>query len=188
MIGAGGAYVLKRLAKFVGTRFLEDLALFFTEFNDVLGGFRQRAGATFSLLRQPRVGFVLVCSPEPMALGEALAFHQRLVSSAMPFAGFVVNKVHARRPIARAPSELIAAVAATPGVAELGLQPGSVRIATEALIAAHGELEAIAAADAAAIDRLRTVAKDAPVAEIPFFDQDVHDLERLSGLRAHLFG
>src|SRR5678809_374609 len=43
VVGRSGAYVLKRLSKFVGTRFLDDLALFFTEFNDILGGFRQRA-------------------------------------------------------------------------------------------------------------------------------------------------
>src|SRR5690606_33352848 len=63
VVGKTGSYVLKRLSKFVGTRFLDDLALFFTEFNDILGGFRQRAEETFALLRQDRVGFVLVASP-----------------------------------------------------------------------------------------------------------------------------
>jgi anion-transporting ArsA/GET3 family ATPase len=188
VVGRSGAYVLKRLAKFVGTRFLDDLGLFFTEFNDILGGFRQRAEATFALLRQPRVGFVLVCSPEPMALGEALAFHRRLVGSAMPFAGFVVNKLHTRRPISIAPAALPAAVAAAPAVAELGLQPGSVRIAAEALARAHAELEILAAADAAAVDRLRGAAAGAPIAMVPFFDQDIHDLDRLAGLRQYLFG
>ena len=67
LVGKTGSYVLKRLAKFVGSKFIDDLAVFFTEFNDVLGGFQQRAEETFALLRQPRVGFVLVASPEPMA-------------------------------------------------------------------------------------------------------------------------
>src|SRR6476660_3908207 len=40
LVGKTGAYVLKRLAKFVGSKFIEDIAVFFTEFNDVLGGFR----------------------------------------------------------------------------------------------------------------------------------------------------
>jgi anion-transporting ArsA/GET3 family ATPase len=91
---------MKRLAKFVGSQFLDDLGVFFTEFNDVLGGFRQRAEETFALLRQPRVGFVLVASPEAMAVREALFFHERLVTAAMPFVGFVVNKVHPSRPSA----------------------------------------------------------------------------------------
>ena len=79
IVGKTGAFILKRLAKFVGSKFIDDLGVFFTEFNDILGGFRQRAEETFALLRQPRVGFVLVASPEPMAVREALAFHERLV-------------------------------------------------------------------------------------------------------------
>jgi len=63
VVGKTGAYVLKRLAKFVGSKFIDDIGVFFTEFNDILGGFRQRAEETFALLRQPRVGFVLVASP-----------------------------------------------------------------------------------------------------------------------------
>src|SRR5262245_25855443 len=92
VVGKTGTYVIKRLAKFVGSKFIDDLGVFFTEFNDILGGFRQRAEETFALLRQPRVGFVLVASPEPMAVREALAFHRRLAEAAMPFVGFVVNK------------------------------------------------------------------------------------------------
>ena len=98
LVGKTGGFVLKRLAKFVGTRFIDDLGVFFTEFNDILGGFRKRAEETFALLRQPRVGFVLVASPEPMAVREALAFHARLAEAAMPFVGFVVNKVHVAAP------------------------------------------------------------------------------------------
>ena len=40
VLGRSGSFVLSRLAKFVGSQFLEDLGVFFTEFNDVLGGFR----------------------------------------------------------------------------------------------------------------------------------------------------
>ena len=104
-------------------KFIDDLGVFFTEFNDILGGFRKRAEETFALLRQPRVGFVLVASPEPMAVREALAFHERLRRPAMPFVGFVVNKVHAaaaRSPATRAPRSS-AALAAQPAVAALGL-------------------------------------------------------------------
>src|SRR5689334_6730529 len=99
IVGKTGSFVMKRLAKFVGSQFLDDLGVFFTEFNDVLGGFRKRAEETFSLLRQPRVGFVLVASPEPMAVREALFFHERLVTASMPFVGFVVNKIHPALPI-----------------------------------------------------------------------------------------
>ena len=41
MLGRGGSFVLTRIAKFVGSDFLEDMAQFFVEFNEVMGGFRQ---------------------------------------------------------------------------------------------------------------------------------------------------
>jgi hypothetical protein len=154
-VGKTGAFVLKRLAKFVGSKFIDDLGVFFTEFNDILGGFRQRAEETFALLRQPHVGFVLVASPEPMAVGEALAFHERLTGAGMPFVGFVVNKVHPPRPIAAGRPPLEAALAAHPGVAALGLSGTTHRMAAQALAAAHGELETLAAADREAIGRMR---------------------------------
>src|SRR5256885_93842 len=40
-VGMGAAFVLRRLARFVGSQFLEDMAQFFVEFNTVLGGFRE---------------------------------------------------------------------------------------------------------------------------------------------------
>ncbi|HWU91555.1 MAG TPA: ArsA-related P-loop ATPase, partial [Kofleriaceae bacterium] len=154
-VGKTGAFVLKRLAKFVGSKFIDDLGVFFTEFNDILGGFRQRAEETFALLRQPRVGFVLVASPEPMAVREAIAFHERLMAAVMPFVGFVVNKVHPSQPIRAGAPELEAALAARPGVTALALSATTHRMAAQALLAAHAELETLAGADRQAIERLR---------------------------------
>jgi anion-transporting ArsA/GET3 family ATPase len=190
VVGRTGAYVLKRLSKFVGTKFLDDLALFFTEFNDILGGFRQRAEATFALLRRPQVGFVLVASPEPMAMREALAFHQRLLASGMPMSGFVVNRVHRSRPLI-GPTDtgaVAAQLAAHRPVADLGLQTGTLRIVAESLLGAHADLEVLAIADRHAVDRLRSVAGAAgSVTEVPLFDEDVHDLVRLRNLGQFLF-
>lgn len=186
-VGRAGSFVLKRLARFVGSQFLDDLAVFFTEFNDILGGFRARAEETFALLRQPKVGFVLVASPEPMAMREALAFHQRLVGSAMPFVGFVVNRVHPARPSGLALPGAEAALARTPAVAALGLSGTSLRMAAESLTAAHKDLEVLAAADRAAIEKLRAAGgTNAIVVEVPFLKEDVHDINRLAGLGQYL--
>lgn len=195
LVGKTGAYVLKRLAKFVGSKFIDDLAVFFTEFNDILGGFRQRADETFSLLRQPRVGFVLVASPEPMAVREALAFHQRLREATMPFVGFVVNKVHLSRPVsggagpAQIQAQIEEALATHPAVAQLALSGTTRTMAAQALITAHGEIETLAAADRRAIARL--VAAGGPetlLIEVPLLRDDVHDVDRLVGLERYLLG
>jgi anion-transporting ArsA/GET3 family ATPase len=187
IIGKTGTFVLKRLAKFVGSQFIDDLGVFFTEFNDILGGFRQRAEETFALLRQPRVGFVLVASPEAMAVREALFFHERLVAASMPFVGFVVNKVHPAMPITADIPAIAAALAADPAVIALNLSGTTRTMAAQALFAAHGELETLAEADRLAIERLRAAGGDqALLARVPLLRDDVHDVERLVGLERFL--
>ena len=183
VLGRSGSFVLSRLAKFVGSQFIDDLAVFFTEFHDVLGGFRQRAEETFELLRQPRVGFVLVASPEPVAVREALAFHERLLASKMPLAGFVVNKVHWARPAVITVGDLERRLAAEPSVAALGLSGTSLRMAAEALLAAHAEQELLAEVDRAALEAVqRAGGADALVVPVPLTREDVHDIGRLIAL------
>jgi anion-transporting ArsA/GET3 family ATPase len=188
VVGKTGSFILKRLAKFVGSQFLSDLALFFTEFHDILGGFRVRAEETFALLRQDRVGFVLVASPEVMAVREALFFHERLAASKMPFSGFVVNRVHASRPARLTPAETAALLAATPSVTALGLSGTSLQMAAEALLGAHADLEVLAAADREAIARLRAANGAATLVQVPFLREDVHDVARLVDLGRYLVG
>ncbi|HEY5922477.1 MAG TPA: ArsA-related P-loop ATPase [Kofleriaceae bacterium] len=189
LVGKTGAFVLKRLAKFVGSQFIDDLGVFFTEFNDILGGFRKRAEETFALLRQPRVGFVLVASPEPMAVREALFFHERLVSAQMPFIGFVINKVHPAYPIRADEPAVAAALAAHPGVTALGLSATTRRMTAQALFAAHGELETLAEADRMAVTRIRDAGgTNALVVQVPLLRDDVHDVTRLVGLERYLLG
>lgn len=183
LVGKSGSFVIKRLAKFVGSKFIDDLSVFFTEFNDILGGFRQRAEETFDLLRQPRVGFLLVASPEPMAVSEALAFHARLQTAGMPFVGFVINKVHPFHPVTASQATVEAALAAQPQVASLGLSGTTRTMAAQALLAAHAELEILASADRQAIDRLRAAGgPTATLVEVPLQHGDVHDVERLIAL------
>ena len=183
LLGKSGSFVIKRLAKFVGSKFIDDLSVFFTEFNDILGGFRQRAEETFDLLRQPRVGFLLVASPEPMAVSEALAFHARLQSAGMPFVGFVINKVHPFLPVTASQATVEAALAAQPQIASLGLSGTTRTMAAQALLAAHAELEILASADRQAIDRLRAAGgPTATLVEVPLQHGDVHDVERLIAL------
>ena len=189
IVGKTGAYVLKRLAKFVGSKFIDDLGVFFTEFNDILGGFRQRAEETFALLRQPRVGFVLVASPEPMAVREALAFHDRLTSAGMPFVGFVVNRVYLSRPVTASQAAIEAALAAHPGVAKLELSGTTRTMAAQALLAAQAEIETLAGADQRVLARLRTAGGPAALlVEVPLQREDVHDVDRLIALERFLLG
>jgi len=177
---------MKRLAKFVGSQFIDDLGVFFTEFNDILGGFRTRAEETFALLRQPRVGFVLVASPEAMAVREALFFHERLAAAHMPFIGFVVNKVHPSLPVTADVAEVARMLAAQPSVAALQLSGTTHTMAAQALLTAHGEIEVLARADRIAIGRLKQAGGAAMLIEVPLLRDDVHDVKNLIGLEQYL--
>jgi anion-transporting ArsA/GET3 family ATPase len=187
LVGKTGSFVMKRLAKFVGSQFINDLSVFFTEFNDILGGFRQRAEETFSLLRQPRVGFVLVASPEPMAVREALSFHERLIAANMPFIGFVVNKVLPALPIRADEPTVVAALGAHPGVAALNVSATTRTMAAQAMFAAHGELETLAEADRTAINQLYAAGGNGSLlVQVPLMRDDVHDVARLVNLEQWL--
>lgn len=194
LVGRSGSFVLKRLAKFVGSRFLDDLASFFTEFNDILGGFRTRAEETFSLLRQPKVGFVLVASPEPIAVREALYFHQRLISASMPFVGFVANRVHQGSGLSVEVPELLPLLGAQPSVAALGLSGTTLRIVAESLVTSHHNAEVLAAADRESIGHLTGAmsavrgegGQGGVMIEVPLLPDDVHDVDRLISLGQYL--
>ena len=84
---------MRRLAKLVGSRFLDDAGAFLVDFQDVLAGFLARAQAVDKLLRGPDVGFLLVLAPEVAAIDEALYFHERLRAAGIRLAGFVANRV-----------------------------------------------------------------------------------------------
>jgi anion-transporting ArsA/GET3 family ATPase len=185
LVGVGGSFVLKRVAKFVGSSFLEQMAQFFVEFKDVLDGFRARARDVDELLRSDRVGFVLVAAPEPAAVDEALFFHERLVAQRMPFAGFVVNRVHPERREAPDEAELERALLARPELQ--AMPPGDPRAAVAPLLAAYHDFGVLAEADRAQVSRLHQLAPEHPLATVPIQERDVHDIEGLMVLVKALF-
>ena len=100
---------------------------------------------------------------------EAIFFHRKLAEASMPFGGLVVNRMHT------------AQEADGPLPAELGEDLAG-RVAT----AAH-ELAALAAREAASVERLRAELGDPPTIVVPELDGDVHDVEGLALMREHLF-
>ncbi len=186
-VGMGAAFVLRRLARFVGSAFLEDMARFFVEFNVILTGFRERATQVFEILRRPDVGFVLVSSAEPPSIDEVLFFHERLQSAHMPLGAFVVNRVHksGNDPIAREP--LIEKLRVRPELRGYAADD-VVQVAAD-LERTYKEFQALAAIDQREIARLQSrVGERAPLVQVPFMDQDVYDVTALSAVVAALCG
>ncbi|MDT7704530.1 MAG: hypothetical protein QOG20_137 [Pseudonocardiales bacterium] len=92
----GGAFALfaKAVSTILGGQLLTDASAFVQAFDTMFGGFRERATATYELLRSPGTAFVVVAAPEPDALREAAYFVDRLSAEEMPLAGLVLNRTH----------------------------------------------------------------------------------------------
>src|SRR5690606_19064992 len=84
---------LKGLGKITGGEFLESVAQFVSDINDLFGGFTDRAQAVSQALRSPEVAFVLVTSPEPLAIKEAMFFSDKLAEQGLRQQATVINRV-----------------------------------------------------------------------------------------------
>ncbi|MBC8133805.1 MAG: AAA family ATPase [Deltaproteobacteria bacterium] len=180
---AGGALILGRLAKFVGNRFLEDIAAFLTDFQLVLGGFLERARSVGTLLRQPDVAFLLVMAPEVPAVDEALYFERRLREAGIPLAAFVANRVHPRPGMVDA-DEIAAALRARPEVA--GLKAEDIETASARLARTAVDFQHLAEGETRELLRLAGAAPGIPVWEVPLLDHDVATLSALRTVGDHL--
>ena len=124
------------MSTIIGGQLLQDASAFVQAFDSMFGGFRERATATYTLLRSPGTAFLVVAAPEPDALREASYFVERLATDEMPLAGLVVNRTHpvlAELPAAKASAaadELDRAGTAPLAAAVLRLHADRVAVAT----------------------------------------------------------
>jgi anion-transporting ArsA/GET3 family ATPase len=180
---SGSALVIRRMAKFVGNQFLEDIGAFLVDFRDVLGGFLERARQIEALLRSADVGFLLVLAPEVPAVNEALYFHGRLREAGIPLGGFVANRVH-QPPGADDPAEIMRRLRAQPALGEL--TDDAIAAAAQTLAASAHDLRALCASERRELDRLARDAPGVPTTEVPLLDHEVESLIELRNVGDHL--
>jgi anion-transporting ArsA/GET3 family ATPase len=180
---SGSALVLKRLAKFVGSQFLEDIAAFLTDFQTVLGGFLERAESVSERLRRPDVAFLLVLAPETPAIDEALYFEQRLRAFGIRLAAFVVNRVHARPGLSDV-DEIAAHLRARPELSNLS----DADIERVAAPLARTAIEALQLCDSEdrEVERLRGASPGTTLLRVPLLEEDVATLTTLKRIGVHL--
>jgi anion-transporting ArsA/GET3 family ATPase len=175
LLARSAAVVLRGLGRITGGGFLAAMAEFITELNDLFGGFKQRAQMVENSLRSPEVSFVVVASPAPVSLEEAVFFSERLGRANMPRGAFVVNRF--RLPplwTDRPPSAGDAAKA----IAAHGLHLEE--DAPERVVRAHADAVRLAKRDAANVRSLGERASDeVPIVRVPELASDVHDLKNL---------
>ena len=173
LVGAGFMLFSRIISKILGGQLLNDISAFVSALDSMFGGFRERADATYQLLRQPGTSFVVVAAPEPDALREASYFVDRLSTEGMPLAGLVLNRTH---PPATTALSATRAEAAAEAVSEAG-GPGS-ELAAGAL-RVHAERMTVATREQRLADRFTSAHPEVPVRAVPAAAGDVHDLEGL---------
>jgi len=184
VVGRGAAFLLRGLSKFTGASFLDEVAALVTDLNELFGGFRDRARQVYDGLRKPDVAFIVVTSPNPLAVAEASFLGKRLFEAGMEHDGFVVNAVHPLLQEPDAGTDALAREAAR--VLPQGVDP---KVAVRKMRRALDDERVRAVADRIEANRVHArVGKDAPYVEVPAFDEDVHDLRGLARVASYLVG
>ena len=92
MLERGSEVLAGVLERMVGNSTIADIAEFFTAFQALWDGFRERSIEVRSLLSAPTTRFFLVTTAAPAARVEARLFVEQLRAHRQPLAGFLVNR------------------------------------------------------------------------------------------------
>jgi anion-transporting ArsA/GET3 family ATPase len=177
LLQKSAATILRGMGRITGVGFLEQVASFISEFNELFGGWRTRAERVSAALRGPEIGYVLVTTPEPLSIREVLFFSERLRDQGMVPDAFVVNRMHMA-------IEKAAPVAAVSDAIEKRGLPAANDMAKRMVEAAKQEHRL------SDLDRLHLVALEEAFDEegesrpllvhVPDFPYDIHDVRRLT--------
>jgi anion-transporting ArsA/GET3 family ATPase len=179
LVGAGFGLFAKAVSTIIGGQLLQDASAFVQAFDSMFGGFRERASATYTLLRSPGTAFLVVATPESDALREASYFVERLATDGMPLAGLVVNRTHPV--LAELPAGRALATAD-----ELD-RTGTAALAS-AVLRVHADRVAVAAREKRLLARFTKAHPSVAVVGVPALPADVHDLDGLREIALRLAG
>lgn len=177
IVGAGFSLFAKAVSTVIGGQMLTDAATFVQLFEDMFGGFRARATATYELLRDEGTSFVVVATCEADALREASYFAERLQEEKMPLAGLVLNRTHP--PLADLP---------LPTAQQAVTQLGDTYPLAAAVLAVHADRLTVHANEHRMQSRFVRAHPHLPIVSVPAAATDVHDLAALREIGERLAG
>ncbi|MDX6267982.1 MAG: hypothetical protein QOD70_2722 [Frankiales bacterium] len=175
VVTAGLNVFTNAITKIIGASVLQDVSQFVGALETMFGGFRERAQATYDLLKDPGTAFLVVATPERDALREAAYFAERLAEERMPLAGLVVNRVHRT-----AGGQLTAQRALDAAEQADPLTAGVLRL--------HAERVELAQRERRLRERFTSAHPAVPVVDVAAQPGDVHDLDGLRAVAAELAG
>jgi len=191
VIGRSGGALFGILKRITGIDLLQDLSEFFQSFGEMAKGFGERAQRVGELLGHRQTTFVLVTAPEREPIAEAIYFWRRLTEAKLPFGGVVVNKVHhdylrwAEDRKGLGSSEALGRLV---GELERSLDGSSNGSQLAAKVRENFErYRALAQRDRENISQLTKRLDEDRIIEVPYLDEDVHDIGGLAAINCYLF-
>ena len=173
--GRGTSIMFSILRRITGVDLLQDLSEFFGSFSGMVGGFRERATKVNELLSDEHSSFLVVCGPQSETIAEASYFRDKLAEQSLPFGGAIVNKVHR-------------AGGALPDSAAAELRDALGSDLGDRVAANYDDYRLLAERDRQNIERLAGELGTGAIIEVPYLDDDVHDLAGLMEVNRFLFG
>ena len=178
MLSVGVGVVTNAINKVLGTQVLRDVQTFVAAFDTLFGGFRQRAEATYALLKADETAFVVVATPESDSLREAAYFVERLSQDGMPLAGLLLNRV---------------TINPIPGLTFEQATTAAERIAedhpvTAGMLRLHADRARSVARERRLRRRFAAAHPRVSTACVPILSRDVHDLAGLREVGALVVG
>ena len=167
---------LRTISKVVGSEVIQDAVAFFTAFEGMEDGFRDRAQQVLELLSDGGTAFVLVAAPRRDAVEEAGFFADKLAESGIPVEALIVNRMHPTFDAGPVRPEADLERARTFAGTSLGT-----------LYANLADFRLVAQRENEHLAGLAERVKPAPVARVPFLPSDVHDLAGLEEVGRYLF-
>ncbi len=163
---------VRSVSRVVGAEVLDDALAFFGAFSGMEEGFKERAEVVLELLEDPATAFVLVAAPRRDTVTEAQYFADRLAEAGLDVSALIVNRVH---PVFTLdPLDRVTARATE--LADTPLGPLARNLA---------DFTAIAVREREHLEGLTATAE--AVALVPYLNTDVHDMDGLDRIAAHLF-
>ena len=188
LIKLGARGIRTTLGKLTGSALLNDTAVFVESLAPLFDGLKDHARNVHELLRESTTGFMIVTSPDPLTIAEAIYFDERLREEKLNFGGFIANRVHGTLQGARelpTPNRLAGLLREIPGARRIPTH--QIEQLASLLLANAIDFERLAEADLTMLDRLSELRPGA-VHPVPFYSTDIHSMKGLERVRRDLFG
>lgn len=162
LVEKGTRLLFKVFDRITGFAFLQDISEMLISFQDLLAGFKNRAGEVRKILQKPETSFLLVAATEEKSIRETVLFKEKLADFNLPLGGIILNRVH--------PEYL-------PTGEDLEILSEKVGEGTAQ------KMQRILERNLADAERDKRFARELkPLVSIPLFESDIHDLEGLKCL------